>query len=203
MKIPYQFTPSLVAARSKSEKDNAPNLVDLKLERRDGKGFLSATNGHIAIVVEVDDLEDEDVAGTLPAGVITAAEDGASVDENGVFFCPHITAGVGDVVVELEEQPGCRTMIAKRTDADLFPDVAGAIRSIQRENVVARVAINVKLLSRLSKAIGTDAVVLCLRDMDGKRGIEVIPHSNAPSAKKVSAILMPRRDDENASGDES
>lgn len=193
MKIPYQFTPSLIAARSKAEKEHAPNLIDLKLERSGNKGLLSATNGRMAIVVEVNELAAEDVDGMLPAEAIAAAEEGAHFDDD-LPFCPLITAGVEDVVVELEPKAGRRTMIAKRTAVDLFPDVTKVVEIARRAPVVATVAFNVKYLARLAKALGCESVTFRLRDTDGKSAIEVVPFVR--DAEKVSAMLMPMRRDE-------
>lgn len=188
MKLQRQFCPSLVAACKTDERKYTPNLIDLKLTRSGSVGYLHATNGRIGIIAEVDELTADDVEGMIPAEAVSAAEDG--LEDN---FTPTITAGKQDVVVDLSERPHSRTLIAKRYDVDLFPDLEGIVRTLRKKAVVATVSFDVKLLARLAKALGTDSVTLRLRDTSGNGLVEVA--TTWGDSDRVRAVLAPLRVD--------
>ena len=67
MKLPPGLRLSLVAARTKDEREDSPNLVDAQFRREeDGAAWLIATNGKIALMIQPDDVTGDDVTGSVP-----------------------------------------------------------------------------------------------------------------------------------------
>ncbi len=190
MKIPARYTPSLIAARGK-EREDRQNLIDLCLKRVGSQGTLYATNGHMALAIDVEELTDEDLGGSVPVEAVQAVE----AHRDGEFQ-PTMTLGPSDVIVDLSLSPK-QTLIARREE-QLFPDIETTIRYIVEKKAIVQVALNVKYLARLAKAMGTQALILTLHDREGKLGVGVrrFTREADPEGPKATAVIMPIRVDD-------
>ena len=118
-----------------------------------------ATDGRIAVLLPVD-AADDDVTGELPREALKAfrkatprgVDDLLIVAENGTLACQGIT-------------------MPRETEEVRHPDVKGIIpaklkptRHATGEQVTTVICLNVKLLSKLAKAMGTDTLRLQITD---------------------------------------
>ena len=167
MRIPRGFFPSRAAAKGR-ETDMRQNLADLNLVTRGGEAYLCATNGHIAVVLKAEEF---DPAADLPGHIPVEAVEGAETHRTDEWN-PKITAGPGAVIVDLSEQPQ-QILSASRSEGTLYPDLLTVVQRAWSASPRATVRLNVKLLARLARAIGTEGVELGLHGEDGRSFITV------------------------------
>lgn len=165
MRIPRGLFPSRAVAKGK---DAPPNLADCNLVVRDGVAYLCATDGHIAVVVAAEDFDPvADIPGHVPVEAVEGAETHRTDEWN-----PRITAGPGAVIVDLAEQPQ-QILSASRSEGALYPDLLTVAKRAWGTPPKAVARLNVKLLSRLARAIGAEGIELGLHGEDGRSFITV------------------------------
>jgi len=155
MKIPPDFAPSKVCARSKDELARAGFGADPFLQRDDdGTPWLISTNGYAAMAVRVEEA-DQDTDGAVPLDAVAAAEKHQDDDWN-----PTITCGEKDAVAQLTSEAPHLTLIAPRPEV-LFPPILAAIaKAAGKPADGLSVSFNVRLLARLAKGLGVETVTL-------------------------------------------
>lgn len=154
MKIPPGFAPSKVCSRSKEELESAPFGLDPYLQLDDdGTPWLISTNGYSAMVVRVEEA-DEDRPGAVPVDAVSAAEKHQDDEWN-----PTITCGEKDAVAQLNQEAPHLTLIAPRPEV-LFPPILDSIAKCAEKKPETSISFNVRLLSRLAKGLGIEQVTM-------------------------------------------
>ncbi|MDP2317502.1 MAG: hypothetical protein Q8P41_31750 [Pseudomonadota bacterium] len=180
MKIPRGFFPSKATAKGK---DAPSNLADCNLVVRDGSAYLCATDGHIAVVVLAEEYDPvADLPGHIPVEAVEGAETNRTDEWN-----PRITAGPGAVIVDLSERPQ-QILSASRSEGALYPDLLTVAQRAWATPPRAIARLNVKLLSRLARAIGTEAIELGIHGEGGRSFITV---RRAYEDDRFMALLAP------------
>ena len=180
MRIPRGLFPSRAVAKGK---DAPPNLADCNLVVRHGAAYLCATDGHIAVVVAAEEFDPvADLPGHVPVEAVEGAETHRTDEWN-----PLITAGSGAVIVDLSEQPQ-QILSASRSEGSLYPDLLTVAQRAWSTPPKAIARLNVKLLSRLARAIGAEGIELGFHGEDGRSFITV---RRAVEDDRFMALMAP------------
>lgn len=180
MRIPRGLYPSRATAKGKE----APaNLADCNLVVRNGAAYLCATDGHIAVVVAAEEFDPvADLPGHVPVEAVEGAETHRTEEWN-----PRLTAGPSAVIVDLSEQPQ-QILSASRSEGALYPDLLTVAQRAWSTPPKAIARLNVKLLSRLARAIGAEGIELGLHGEDGRSFITV---RRAVEDERFMALMAP------------
>lgn len=141
---------------------------------------LIATDGRIAAVLPVDELDDGDVGGLIPAEALKAATKGKSSDGRATVFAN------GKIEVALSKDSRASFERPQRNEED-FPNVEAVVPDRDAFNFMF--TFNVSHLARLAKSLGSDVLSLKVqRDPESKSTTKPI-RAEVPGTTKVGVIM--------------
>jgi hypothetical protein len=185
MLINRDFHPEACVAKDKSRR----HLANVHFDRQNSR--VVSTDGHCLVVLPVTEIEDEDASGPVPPEAFKHARQntpkafpGARLRANGNVQC-----GVAFEV----------TLPRPDLDGLTFPAYEQVIPAPKEDDRV--LGINVALLARVAKALGTDHVVLRIPAHPKTNGRTAdcvldpirVTTSREPDASDPLGVVMPRR----------
>ncbi len=181
MRLPSGYLLSKACA-DKNEREARPALAAAYVRVRDGKELIFASNGTIGVSVPLPEgtLAEDDRPGAIPVEALDSAEKHKTAE-----YTPELNLGESDVIVKAA--PG-ETLIVHR-NPDLGPDVEGVIRNVENHPEVACVGLDLGLLRRLARALGTEKIRLSIRET----GVVVVT-AWADSAREARGIIAPLKE---------